>query len=107
MVGSRTEDLTGGRAMRAEHRLRDGGQTADRASTPRSRAGTTRAHHPGGDLLELQASAGNRAVGRLIAALAVQRCGPNSDCDCPPEEKLASQLNTEPFRPPNCRLAIL
>ena len=80
--------------MRAEHRLRDGGQTADRASTPRSRAGTTRAHHPGGDLLALQASAGNRAVGRLIAALAVQRCGPNSDCGCPPEEKFAAELDT-------------
>jgi len=79
--------------MRAEHRLRDGGQTADRASTPRSRAGTTRAHHPGGDLLALQASAGNRAVGWLIA-FALQRCGPNSDCDCPPEQKLAAELDT-------------
>ena len=82
--------------MRAEHRLRDGGQTGDRAATPRTRTGTTRAQHPGRDLLALQASAGNRAVGRLIAGLTVQRCGPNSDCDCPPEEKLAAELGPEP-----------
>jgi hypothetical protein len=38
-------------------------------------------------LLHLQACAGNRAVQRLVACATVQRCGPNSDCDCATEER--------------------
>ena len=43
-----------------------------------------------GLLLRLQSSAGNRAVRSLLAPM-VQRCGPNSNCDCPPEEKARAE----------------
>jgi hypothetical protein len=38
----------------------------------------------------MQPLAGNRAV-----SLAVQRCGPNSTCDCPPEERAAKEATLQ------------
>jgi hypothetical protein len=38
-------------------------------------------------LARLQALAGNRAVSRALSGLVLQRCGPGSNCDCPPEER--------------------
>jgi hypothetical protein len=41
-------------------------------------------------VLGMQLLAGNRAV-----SLAVQRCGPNSTCDCPPEERAAKEATMQ------------
>src|SRR4051794_1453607 len=50
-------------------------------------------------LLRLQSSVGNRAVRSLLAPT-VQRCGPNSDCDCSPEEKARADRAVRPTDDP-------
>jgi hypothetical protein len=47
-------------------------------------------------LLGLQSLAGNRAVSQALAARTLQRCGPGSDCDCPPEERAAKEAAMAP-----------